>query len=161
MVGAEESAYLKAVKSRQTGGKLGTAKFGDLVNIGVAVAEGSGDGMLVDLMEGFRERGDTHLYRREMFYAMRSALRSKAGGQSGTLSDAIWSVQNRIRHAGRQIARRSIGSTLLVKGLEFDHSVVVHANNMSRNDWYVALTRATKGLTILSPSQTIVPARRA
>ena len=75
-----------------------------------------------------------------------------------TLGDAIWAVQNRTRHAGRQIGKRSIGSTLLVKGLEFDHSVIVYADNMSRNDWYVALTRATKGLTILAPSQMIRPA---
>jgi DNA helicase-2/ATP-dependent DNA helicase PcrA len=40
-----------------------------------------------------------------------------------------------------------------VKGLEFDHAVIIHADNMTRKDWYVALTRAAKGITILSPSE--------
>ncbi len=156
MVGAEETAFLKAVRSRLNGGKLGTAKFGDLIDSGVAVVENGDPKSLCDLMEGFRARADTYLYRREMYFAMRSALREQSAGQ--TLGDAIWIVQNRARHAGRLIGKRSIGSTLLVKGLEFDHSVIVHADNMSRNDWYVAVTRATKGLTILAPTQTIRPA---
>lgn len=38
----------------------------------------------------------------------------------------------------------SIGSTLFVKGLEFDRGIIVHATNMTRKDWYVALTRGTR-----------------
>jgi DNA helicase IV len=61
------------------------------------------------------------------------------------LKDTIWEVQNRLRHIGRIIPKRAIGSTLLVKGLEFDHAVIIHTDSMSRKDWYVALTRATAG----------------
>ena len=80
---------------------------------------------------------------------MCSALRIQSKRHYDVLSDIIWEVQNRIRHSGRAIGKRSIGSTLLVKGLEFDHAVIIHANNMSRKDWYVALTRATTSVTIL------------
>jgi DNA helicase-2/ATP-dependent DNA helicase PcrA len=75
----------------------------------------------------------------------------------GTLADSIWEVQNRIRHVGRKIGKRSIGSTLLVKGLEFDHAVIVHTAKMTWKDWYVALTRATTSITILSPSELVLP----
>jgi DNA helicase-2/ATP-dependent DNA helicase PcrA len=56
------------------------------------------------------------------------------------------------------MANKSIGSTLLVKGLEFDHAIVIHADNMSRKDWYVALTRAANSVTILAPSGNFKPA---
>lgn len=158
MTGVENADYLAAVESRQAGGRLGTAKFGDLVATGVVLAANASDEALLNLMQGFHDKTSTHLFRREMFSAMRSALRIKSARQSGSLADAIWEVQNRIRHAGRTIGKRSIGSTLLVKGLEFEHAVVVHADNMTKKDWYVALTRATTTLTILSPSERFAPA---
>jgi hypothetical protein len=158
MTGTEQADFLKGVKSRQTGGKLGTAKFGDLINTGLAVIKGSAGEAVLELMQGFYEKDDTYCFRREMFYAMRAALRIKCARQSCALADAIWEVQNRIRHAGRLISNKSIGSTLLVKGLEFDHAVVIHADNMTRKDWYVALTRATAAITILSPSERFKPA---
>ncbi len=158
LTGADQTDFLKGVKSRQAGGKLGTANFGDLINTGVAVAENPADEALLALMQGFYEKTDTYCYRREMFFAMRAALRIKCTRQPCTLADAIWDVQNRARHAGRFIGNKSIGSTLLVKGLEFDHAIVIHADNMTRKDWYVALTRAAKSVTILSPSESFKPA---
>lgn len=157
MIGAEKTTFLNAVKSHQGGKKLGAAKFGDLVKTGIAVAEGTADEAVLELMQGFHGREATRLFRGEMFFAMRSALQVKAIRQYDTLTDAIWDVQNRLRHTGRSIGKRSIGSTLLVKGLEFDHAVIIHADNMSRKDWYVALTRATTSVTILSPSECFSP----
>jgi DNA helicase-2/ATP-dependent DNA helicase PcrA len=160
MIGAEKTPFLDAVKSQQGGGRAGTAKFGSLVKAGIAVAESTGafEEVVLALMDGFHSKTETRLYRREMFFAMRAALRIKCARPASDLGDTIWEVQNRIRHAGRNIAKRSIGSTLLVKGLEFAHAIVIHADSMTRKDWYVALTRATTGLTILSPLEQIVPA---
>ena len=158
MTGAERTAFLKAVESRLGGRKLGVAEFGDLIATGIAVVGCASDEALLELMQGFARRETIRLFRREMFFAMQSALQIKSTRQSDTLSNAIWEVQNRARHKGRSIARRSIGSTLLVKGLEFDHAVIVYAGNMSRKDWYVALTRATTSMTILSPSEVFSPA---
>lgn len=157
MTGAEKKAFLNAVKSCQGGGRRGATSFGDLITIGVAVAEETGDESLLELMHGFHRRGTTRLFRREMFFSMRSALQLKSTRQHNTLTDAIWEVQNRVRHLGRTMGKRSIGSTLLVKGLEFDHAVIVHAVNMTRKDWYVALTRATTTITVLSPSECFLP----
>jgi len=88
---------------------------------------------------------------------MRSALRMTSAGETPRLGDAIWYVQNRIRHADRRIAHRSVGSTLLVKGLEFANVIVVHSPNMNRKDWYVALTRATRTIKVLSPQKRFTP----
>jgi DNA helicase-2/ATP-dependent DNA helicase PcrA len=158
LTGTEQADFLKGIKSRQNGGRWGTAKFGDLINAGLAVVQSPAHEALLKLMQGFYKKEDTHCFRREMFYAMRAALRIKCTRQSFTLADAVWEVHNRIRHAGRLISNKSIGSTLLVKGLEFNHAIVVHADNMTQRDWYVALTRATKSVVILSPSERFKPA---
>lgn len=159
MTGAERTLFLEAVRSQQGGGRAG-AKFGSLVAAGIAVAESadSFEESVLALMDGFHSKRETRLYRREMFFAMRAALRMKRARAAADLDDIVWEVQNKIRHAGRNIGKRSIGSTLLVKGLEFAHAVVIHADSMTRKDWYVALTRATEGLTILSPQEQIASA---
>lgn len=157
MTGVEQTDFLSAVKSHQCGKKLGTSKFGDLIKIGISVAENNGVEAVLELMQGFQRRTTTRLFRKELFFSMCLALRIKSARQQNALMDVIWEVQNRIRHAGRSIGKRCIGSTLLVKGLEFDHAVIIHADNMSRKDWYVALTRATTSVTILSPSESISP----
>jgi hypothetical protein len=157
MIGAERSPYLAAIKSRQTGGRAGATKFGSLIDLGIAVTTDTSDEALLALMQGFQSRSETRLFRREMFFAMKSAIGIKISQKSDSLTDAIWQVQNRIRHTGRTFSKRSIGSTLLIKGLEFDHAVLIHSSNMTCKDLYVALTRATKGMTILSESEQIVP----
>ena len=66
----------------------------------------------------------------------------------------------RARHHGRQAHRRTIGTPLLVKGLEFDHAVLLwEPDHLSVEGLYVALTRASKSLTIVSRSRMLLPER--
>jgi len=44
-----------------------------------------------------------------------------------------------------------------VKGLEFEHAVIVEYPGMTKEDWYVALTRATHSVTVLSSSKWVTP----
>jgi DNA helicase-2/ATP-dependent DNA helicase PcrA len=57
--------------------------------------------------------------------------------------------------SGRRLATRVSGSTLLLKGMEFDHVIVVDSGGFSEYEWYVALTRGSKSLTVVSPSSTL------
>jgi hypothetical protein len=43
-----------------------------------------------------------------------------------------------------------VGTTLLVKGLEFDHAVVLDADALDAKNLYVALTRGARSLTVVS-----------
>ena len=156
MIGLGQAEYLKAIASRAKGGRRGAARFGDLVDIGIAVGKPNGIVAVLDLFEQFALLEETHLFRGEMFAAMRSALKMLIAGHVQNLEDGVRRVQNRLRHAGRRIGLRSVGSTLLVKGLEFEHAVIVHSPNMNHKDWYVALTRATQSVKVLSPRQTLV-----
>jgi DNA helicase-2/ATP-dependent DNA helicase PcrA len=74
------------------------------------------------------------------------------------LPDAVAAARTRARHRGRQPHRRTIGTPLLVKGLEFDHAVLLcEPDHLSVEALYVALTRASKSLTIVSRSRTLIP----
>jgi len=90
------------------------------------------------------------VFRRELLSALQSTLKLVIKGEQLNLEDAAWHVQNKKRHAGRRLAQRSIGSTLLVKGMQFDHAVIVAPEKLSRNDLYVALSRASRTITIVS-----------
>ena len=95
------------------------------------------------------------LYRREAFNDMQAALRLHAESDGLSLRDAAWKVRDRTRHTGRLVERRTISRTLLVKGLEFDHAIVLDVNEFTcRSDplgyrnLYVALTRGSRPLTV-------------
>ncbi len=151
MTGTGQTPFLSAVEARRKGSRKGTAQFGPLVDLGLALIDNPTSANRLALLDGFYRRDDSYCFRREMFYAMRAALLICISRPSCALADAIWEVQRRARHAGRIVAKRCVGSTLLVKGLEFDHAVVIHTPNMTRKDWYVALTRASATLTLLVP----------
>ena len=50
-----------------------------------------------------------------------------------------------------------MGTTLLVKGLEFHHAVVLDADAYDARNLYVALTRGSNSLTVVSRGQIIQP----
>lgn len=156
MTGTEKTPMGKAVASRLKGGRAGM-KFAPLFPVIDSLISTSTGDAAVAFLDALKGMPETYLFRREMFYAMRSALILKGSMEGHTLMSAIAEVQNKQRHMGRKLPFRCIGSTLLVKGLEFDHAVVVQSANMSAKDWYVALTRATRTIRIVS-SQPVIRA---
>lgn len=143
--------FAKSVATHRKGGKAGRPKFGDLIDIGDQVVKPGGLLHVLELVEGILDRDDMFPYRRELLRMMLAALRtSRATGAS--LSEAAGDIEAKSRHLGRHVARRSVGSTLLLKGLEFEHVIIVEYDGMTKEDWYVALTRATKSVTVLSAS---------
>jgi len=97
------------------------------------------------------------VYRRELLQEMKRAVHAVAAGEAPHLEEAVWLVRNRTRQIGRQLPIFAVGTTLLVKGLEFDHAVVLDGDAHDAKNLYVALTRGSKSLTIVSRSQVIRP----
>lgn len=157
LIGLEKSEFVRALDARQQGRRLGQAKFGALFPLTEAVISIGSEASMLALLHALHDRSGAYLYRREMFFAMRSALQLKATRQLATLAVSAWEVQNRIRHAGRRLGDRSIGSTLLVKGLEFERAIIVAEDSMTRKDWYVALTRATTSIRVISSTERFKP----
>ena len=97
------------------------------------------------------------VYRRELLGEMRKAIRAVMTEEASNLEEAVWVVRNRSRRLGRIMPRCAVGTTLLVKGLEFHHAVVLDADAYDAKNLYVALTRGSKSLTVVSQSSIISP----
>ncbi|MFM1703580.1 UvrD-helicase domain-containing protein [Aeromonas salmonicida] len=93
---------------------------------------------------------DTSAYRRDLLYRLLNVLRMHIDGEGTTLLEAANMCQREMRHTGRPLNHRKlIGTTLLVKGLEYDHAVILDADALDAKDLYVAMTRGSKSLTII------------
>jgi DNA helicase-2/ATP-dependent DNA helicase PcrA len=100
--------------------------------------------------ETLKSNPETSAYRRDLLYRFLNVLKIHLDGQATTLVEAGILYQREMRHSGRPINHRKlIGTTLLVKGLEYDHAVILDADSLDAKDLYVAMTRGAKSLTII------------
>lgn len=101
------------------------------------------------------------VFRSELWRDTDRAMADLAAGRSATLTDAAAAVRQRTSQTGRASQKRTISTPLLLKGLEFDHVVIPDATHFSRERFaqaklfYVAISRATRTLTIAAPSRFI------
>lgn len=97
-----------------------------------------------------KDNPETSAYRRDLLYRFLNVLKIHIDVGGTTLTDAANLYQRDMRHTGRPISHRKlIGTTLLVKGLEYDHAVILDADTLDAKDLYVAMTRGAKTLTIV------------
>jgi DNA helicase-2/ATP-dependent DNA helicase PcrA len=121
-------------------------------------AAGSEELSLVDsAMDAFERLDGSLVYvRRELWRELRRALNEFGRIEGRTLTETAWTVRNRVRHIGRRVDRRCVSTTLLVKGLQFDHAIILDANDLEdAENLYVALSRASRSLTVFSGTPTI------
>lgn len=96
--------------------------------------------------------------RADLFYRALGVLNKHILHPELSLAGAAEKYQREFRHKGRPIGRRKlIGTTLLVKGLEFDHAIVLDAASLTKKELYVALTRGARSLTIISTNSVLNP----
>ena len=102
---------------------------------------------------------NVQVVRADLFNRMTGVLKKHLLHPDLTLREAAERYHFEFRYRGRPVGRRRlIGTTLLVKGLEFDHAIVLDAASLSRKELYVALTRGARSLTIISTMATLDPA---
>jgi hypothetical protein len=103
---------------------------------------------LIELLRGLSKHTKTNVYRRDLFSRFISVL---SYAKTVPLDEAIKRYKQDFRHLGRPIRMSNqIGTTLLVKGLEYEHCIVAHPTKMSAKEFYVALTRGTQSITVIS-----------
>ncbi len=122
-----------------------------------SVRDGGTPGACGDALDALSHLPGIKVYRRELLWAAVDSLRDVGSGPFSGLLTALRHRRNLTSHVGRRLARCTTGSTLLLKGMEFDHAVVVDSGEFTVNDLYVALTRGSKSLTVLSATATIDP----
>lgn len=97
---------------------------------------------------------ETSAYRRDLLYRLLNVLTLHIEGVGTTLSEAANMYQREMRHTGRPLSHRKlIGTTLLIKGLEYDHAVILDADELDAKHLYVAMTRGSKSLTIIGTNR--------
>lgn len=109
-----------------------------------------------DFMKKIVRAPDRRLYRHNAYAVMLKALEAGATNVELPLDEHVANIREQHRHAGRSILKKSVGSTLLLKGLEADHVLILDADipdgrrRMNANHLYVALSRGAKSITIFS-----------
>lgn len=110
---------------------------------------------MADMVECFKSFPNSHLYRKELYYEILKILKESV--RSGIpLNDALVKVRENTRRLGRRMPKKAIARTVLIKGLEFDHAVILNADSFDQKNLYVALTRATKTVTIFARTNTLL-----
>ncbi|WP_329840708.1 UvrD-helicase domain-containing protein [Stenotrophomonas geniculata] len=110
----------------------------------------------VELINALAGHADTRVYRPELLQCCRSAMESALRGEK-TFPAAAQHARERNRHLRSPMARRAVGSTLLLKGLEADVAVILEPENMNAQHLYVALTRGAKAVVVCSSTPTLTP----
>ena len=108
-------------------------------------------------MAAIEQLNENLVYARyELWKEMRKTLRNYDSLQCDCLRDRAWRVRDVVRKIGRPVDSRCLSTTLLVKGLEFDHAVILDADDLKdAENLYVAMTRGSKSVTVLSENPII------
>ncbi|MEU5961964.1 UvrD-helicase domain-containing protein [Micromonospora parva] len=88
-------------------------------------------------------------YRHDAWSTIIKAL-SIAHTNNTAVEAAVVQLRNQTRATGRVALPHVLARTTLVKGLEYDHAVILNADAHTPTSLYVALTRPRKTLTIIS-----------
>lgn len=112
-------------------------------------------GNAVDFLVSIGKEGGVRTYRPTVLRCCISALNACGPGEGEAFYHAVISAKEQYRALGRGLPRVSVGSTLLVKGLEADTSVAVDITDMCVKNLYVAMTRGSKRLVICARSPII------
>lgn len=124
----------------------------------IALMKDGGADNALRLLHLLMDSGERRVFRRYLMMAMFHTLeRVIAAGNSDYVSAAI-AVREQERHCGRRLPWRGVGSTLLLKGLEAEHGLILDAAHHDQRNFYVAMTRASKSLKIFSKDKILRPA---
>jgi DNA helicase-2/ATP-dependent DNA helicase PcrA len=112
---------------------------------------------LKSLLTQIKDSSDVRVYRVAAFKAFEYAVDLVLSDQSLTLKEAMESARERTRQRGDgRVPHTAIGSTLLLKGLETDHCLILDAGQMNQQNLYVALSRGAKSVTIGSTTNLLL-----
>jgi AAA domain len=112
----------------------------------------------LDLLVEMNRQQGVRVHRPAVLRSCMTAFRNADDSPGNSFYDAVVAEREKNRLIGRPLPKRAVGSTLLLKGLEADISVVLHADDLDARNLYVAITRGASRLVICSKSATLTPA---
>jgi hypothetical protein len=117
------------------------------------VAIDSSRSNILDAIQQLGLKPGTRIYRKGACNALKDSISLAITSPTTSMFEAASSIREHLRQQGDQrIPSRAIGSTLLLKGLEADHCMILdaQARGMNANHLYVALSRGAKTITVFS-----------
>lgn len=154
-------SVLKSAHRRLSTGLLpklsSRTKNGDVIDALIDVTRDGSPATILRALHLIEVLPDSALHSRELWSEMTKVLRWSGRNPGRSLVELARKTRESTRYMGRRVANRTVSRTILVKGLEFDHAVVLDASNkkIDAKSLYVAMTRGSKSLTILSDSTRI------
>ena len=126
-----------------------------------ALDQGNGAEAVTQMFGLARRRPRWKLYRNELWRDAERTATEVSAGRTETMTAATLNIRQRVSNSGRRLSKRTVSTPLLLKGLEFDHVVIPDATHFANERqaqaklFYVAISRATRSLTISSPERFI------
>jgi hypothetical protein len=111
----------------------------------------------VDLLVEIGKEAGVRTHRPAVLRACIRAMQSCGSSESNTFHDAAIRAREQNRLLGRPLPKRAVGSTLLLKGLEADVSVILDAADLDARNLYVAMTRGSKRLVVCATNAILRP----
>jgi DNA helicase-2/ATP-dependent DNA helicase PcrA len=134
--------------------KIVSQKLRDIIDL---IVQHKSSKSIADLINRITQLPNNKCYRMELKKDMIKAL-ELAHAEGNTIYESMKRNRDVLRRVGRNIKGRCIGTTLLTKGLEFDVVILLNAHLFSSpKHLYVALTRASKKLIVISQNPILDP----
>lgn len=135
----------------------GTAIFHKLTNLVGNYQRNPHVAFFHDVINVFARELKFPCYRIEILWALTDSI-NVANEKNISVLEAMKLNRNRIRRIGRSVKYRSIGTTLLTKGLEFDTVLILNCHLFTcPKNFYVAISRACKKLIIFTENPVLSP----
>ena len=112
-------------------------------------------GAAVNLLVAIGRDAGVRPHRPAIMRAGIKALQSCHGTERNSFLDAAIRAREQNRAIGRRLPKRAVGSTLLLKGLEADVSVILHASDLDARNLYVAMTRGARCLIVCAKDEVL------
>ncbi|MBO9708092.1 MAG: AAA family ATPase [Caulobacter sp.] len=154
MTGIDMTALGKRLDSLHRGTAHNSATASEAACL--AMLADDGPAAAARVIEAFAREPGARIFRRQIMTAMIDALH-RAASKGVSVTEAAIHVRERHRATARALPNRAVGSTLLLKGLEAEHAIILDADDMNARHLYVAISRASKSLTLFSSSNVIRP----
>lgn len=123
------------------------------------LGDGNGAASLGKILNLSRKRPRWRIFRGEIWRDAERASAELESGRCESMAEAAANIRQRMTNSGRRLPTRTVSTPLLLKGLEFDHVVIPNAEHFATEDhaqaklFYVAISRATRSLTIASANR--------
>ena len=122
----------------------------DVARAVLAVADAPTTSNILAAAELIETIPDSFIHRVELWRGFKRSVAVRRDEELATFQEAAVIVRDRIRENGRAAQPRTVSRTHLVKGLEYDHALVLNAPRLDAQNFYVAATRGRRTLTVFS-----------